>query len=63
MNFEEELIKKLKELRDWYYQNYPNGDYLDINFSKRVLSVNNRYYDADEEHKINRFLRIEEEEE
>lgn len=53
----EEVIKainrKIDEIRDIYYSNYENANYLTIAIFKDVMWVNNSYSDEDKSYPIN----------
>ena len=48
-----EIAKRMKEIREFYYSVYPEGDYLIMHFEKNSVSFNNSYYKgADEDFPI-----------
>ena len=40
-----EIAKRIKDIRELYYSEYPYGDYLDINFKKDSVSFNNECWE------------------
>ena len=36
-----EIAKRVKEIKELYYSEYPKGDYMDISFRKEIVSFNN----------------------
>lgn len=44
-----EIAKRLKEIKDLYYKEYPNGDYLTLYFRKNFMSINNEYWEDGED--------------
>lgn len=52
MNKEEltrEIARRLKEIRELYYEEYPDGDFLDLYFRRNVVSFNNAYWEGAED--------------
>lgn len=46
------IAEKLKEIRDKYYEEYPDGDYLHLVINKDLIRFNNSYWDKDEEYPL-----------
>ncbi len=46
------IAEKLKEIRDKYYEEYPDGDYLNLVINKDLIRFNNSYWDKDEEYPL-----------
>ena len=40
-----EIAKRVKEIRELYYEVYPEGDYLTLHFTKNVVSFNNSHWE------------------
>lgn len=38
---EEELVKKLKEIRTMYYEAYPEGNYLSLTIFRDFIAISN----------------------
>lgn len=60
-----EIAKRVKEIRELYYEEYPEGDYLIIYFRKDVVSFNNSQWKGAEDegfpidyHENEEFIRI-----
>ena len=51
----QEIAKKLNEIKDLYYEVYPEGNYLSLYFRKDVISFNNNHWNGgeDENYPIN----------
>lgn len=47
-----EIARRIKEIRELYYEEYPDGDYLDMTIRTNVISFNNENWDEDEEYPI-----------
>lgn len=50
---ENELAKKIQEIKDLYYKEYPNGDYMTFVIFKDTIGFHNRYQDEDSSYPIN----------
>ena len=46
------IAEKLKEIRDKYYEEYPEGYYLSLVIDKDLIRFNNAYWDKDKEYPI-----------
>lgn len=46
-----EIAKRLKEIREFYYSVYPEGDYLTMYFEKNIVSFNNQQWEGGEDEK------------
>ena len=44
-----EIARRLKEIRELYYEEYPDGDFLDLYFRRNVVSFNNAYWEGAED--------------
>lgn len=44
-----EIAKRMKEIRDLYYEEYPEGDYLSLYFRKNIVSFSNDYWEGGED--------------
>ena len=42
-----EIAKRLKEIRELYLKEYPQGDYLLLTIFKNCIKFNNSYWDED----------------
>ena len=42
-----EIAKRLKEIRELYLKEYPQGDYMSLTIWKDCILFNNSYYDED----------------
>ena len=51
----QEIAKKLNEIKDLYYEVYPEGDYLSLFIGKESISFNNESWEGgeDENYPIN----------
>lgn len=51
----ETIAKKLNEIKNLYYEVYPEGDYLSLFFGKNSISFNNEHWEGgeDENYPIN----------
>lgn len=47
-----EIAKRVKEIRELYYEEYLDGDYLDMTIRTNVISFNNENWGEDEEYPI-----------
>lgn len=46
------IAEKLKEIRDKYYEEYPDGYYLSLVINKDSIRFNNAFWDKDKEYPI-----------
>lgn len=46
-----EIAKRIKEIRELYYDEYPEGDYLVLYFKRDVVSFNNSHWEGGEDEK------------
>lgn len=46
-----EIAKRIKDIREFYYSVYPEGDYLTMNFEKNIVSFNNLHWEDGEDEK------------
>lgn len=46
---ENEILKRLKEIQEIYKQYHPNGDYLSISIGNDCISMNNAYWEENDE--------------
>ena len=46
------IAEKLKEIRDKYYEEYPEGYYLNLVIDKDLIRFNNAFWDKDKEYPI-----------
>lgn len=42
----ETIAKKLNEIKDLYYEAYPEGNYLSLFFRKNCISFNNEHWEG-----------------
>lgn len=49
------IASKLEEIRELYYEAYPEGDYLAMNVTRKSMMFNNRYWNKDKKYKLNWF--------
>ena len=42
-----EIAKRLKEIRELYLKEYPQGDYMSLTIFKNCIKFNNSYWDED----------------
>lgn len=42
-----EIAKRLKEIRELYLKEYPQGDYMSLTILKNCIKFNNSYWDED----------------
>ena len=62
-----EIAKRVKDIRNLYYEEYPEGDYLVLYFKRDVVSFNNSHWEGAEDegfpidyHENEMFIRINE---
>lgn len=48
---EQEIAKRVKDIRNLYYSVYPEGGYLIMHFEKNITSFNNRHWEGGEDEK------------
>ena len=41
-----EIAKRVKEIKELYYEEYPDGDFLDLYFRRNVVSFNNEQWEG-----------------
>lgn len=46
-----EIAKRMKEIREFYYSVYPEGNYLTMHFEKNIVGFNNRHWEGGEDEK------------